>query len=464
MNRGALVVHSDESLRGLSAGILKSLGFEPYLADSASRALALLESGQIDVVLVGVSGPGLNAIELLKAVKQRSPGTEVVILADSGTILEAVEAIKIGAYDYISNLGKPLKAEDLKNLLARVADKQSLARENRLLREKLSTLEGFGNLIGTSQAMQEVYQTILKVAARRHPVLVLGESGTGKELVARAIHVYGPWHDRPFVPVDCGALPPTLIETELFGHVRGAFTGADQTRQGLLAVAQGGTLFLDEIAELPVGLQVKLLRSLQEREFKAIGSNIATRLDARILAATNQDLEGAVRQGTFRKDLYYRLNVVAIRVPVLRAHKADIPALVHHFIDRHRGEDSAITGISYEAMSRIVSYPWPGNVRELENCIQHALAMAAGPEIEVADLPASLLYGGPASDLGASGAEGGSASLEQMERQAILRALNESGGDRVRAAKRLGIGKTTIYRKLKEYGLDGDDAGEEVVR
>ncbi len=458
MDKNALVVHSDGSLRSLCAGILRTIGFAVQLTDSASRALAILESGPIDVVLTGVELPGAKGAELLKAVKQKSPDTDVVIMADSASIPEAVEAIKMGAYDYISNLGKPFKAEDLKHLMERLAEKQRLASENRLLREELGTLQGFGSLIGASEAMQKVYRTILRVAAKRHPVFILGESGTGKELVARAIHTYSPWHDKPFVPIDCGALPATLIESELFGHVRGAFTGADQTRQGLLAAARGGTVFLDEVAELPVGLQVKLLRALQEREFKPIGSDTPTRLEARIVAATNQDLEAAIKQGTLRKDLYYRLNVVAIDLPPLRDRKGDIPALVYNFIDRHQADGSAITGISYEAMTRLMSHNWPGNVRELENSIQHALAMGAGPEIEVSDLPTSLLDA--AGSLGAAVSDTGRevSSLEQLERRAILRALEESGGDRLRAAKLLGIGKTTIYRKLKEYGLENGPA------
>jgi DNA-binding NtrC family response regulator len=452
MDRRALVVHSDETLRNLCASILKTLGYATEMADSATRALALLEDTQIDVVLAGVELPGATGVELLRAVKQLSPDTDVVMMADSGTIPEAVEAIKMGAYDYISNLGKPLKAEDLKHLLGRLAERQQLASENRLLREEVGTVQGFGSLIGASETMQAVYRTILRVAGKRHPVLILGESGTGKELVARAIHAYSPWHDKPFVPIDCGALPPTLIESELFGHVRGAFTGADQTRQGLLAAAQGGTLFLDEIAELPVGLQAKLLRALQEREFKAIGSNTPTRLEARILAATNQDLEPAIQQGTFRKDLYYRLNVVAIKIPPLRERRGDIPALIHRFIDRHRGEDSAIQGISYDALTHLMAHGWPGNVRELENCVQHALAMGAGPQIEVGDLPANLINVVVSSPT--AGSETPVPSLEALERRAILRALEETGGDRLRAAKLLGIGKTTIYRKLKEYGLE----------
>lgn len=459
MDKNALIIHGDEALRNLCAGILNSLGYATEVADSVTRALALLEDTQIDVVLTGVEVPGSNGVELLRAVKQLSPDTDVVMMADSGSIPEAVEAIKLGAYDYISNLGRPFKADDLKHLLGRLAERQQLASENRLLREEVGTVQGFGNLIGASEAMHAVYRTILRVAGKRHPVLILGESGTGKELVARAIHAYSPWHDKAFVPIDCGALPPTLIESELFGHVRGAFTGADQTRQGLLAAAQGGTLFLDEIAELPVGLQAKLLRALQEREFKAVGSNTPTRLEARILAATNQDLEPAIQQGTFRKDLYYRLNVVAIKIPPLRERRGDIPALAHRFIDRHRGDDSPVQGISYDTLTRLMAHGWPGNVRELENCIQHALAMGAGPEIEVSDLPANLTnVASAAVDAGRSPAGGSDAavvpSLEQLERRAILHALEETGGDRLRAAKLLGIGKTTIYRKLKEYGLE----------
>jgi len=314
--------------------------------------------------------------------------------------------------------------------------------------------EGFGNLIGTSAKMQKIYRLILKVAPKRHPVLVLGESGTGKELVARAVHNYSPWRDKPFVPVDCGGLTPTLIESELFGHVRGAFTGATQTRPGLLATARGGTVFLDEIAELPVELQVKLLRALQEREIKPLGTNQRTRLDARIIVATNQDLEAAIKRGTFRKDLYFRLHVVSIRIPPLRERKNDIPALAHYFMDRYGGSENPATGISYEAMSRLMSYDWPGNVRELENCVQRALALGSGPLIQVRDLPSNLLY-----RVGREAAGGDVLSLKELERKAILQALDAARGDRVRAAKLLGIGKTTIYRKLKEYGIEEESKG-----
>jgi two-component system response regulator HydG len=290
---------------------------------------------------------------------------------------------------------------------------------------------------------------IRKAASKRQPVLILGESGTGKELVARAIHAYGPWRDKPFVPVDCGALTPTLIESELFGYVRGAFTGASQSRQGLLASARGGTVFLDEIAELPVELQAKLLRALQEHEVRPIGGNELTRLDARVIAATNQDLTAAIKQGKFRKDLYYRLNVLSITVPPLRERKSDIPALVHDLLTRHALQETPATVISYDAMSCLKNYNWPGNVRELENSVQRALVLGTGPLIQMNDLPSAVLF-----PVLAETALKEISSLRDMERQAIVHAMEDAGGDRRQAAKKLGIGRTTIYRKLKELGLE----------
>jgi two-component system response regulator HydG len=296
--------------------------------------------------------------------------------------------------------------------------------------------------------MRKVYRAIRQVAAQRHPVLIIGESGTGKELVAQAIHAQGPWHDQPFVPVDCGALTPTLIESELFGHVRGAFTGATQSRVGLLAAAGNGTLFLDEVAELPLELQPKLLRALQEREIRPLGSNQPTPLEARIIAATNQDPEQAVKRGALRRDLYYRLNVVPIKLPPLRERKGDIALLVRHFLARYGGRETGFQGLSDQAMARLESYTWPGNVRELENCIQRALTLGVPPEIQVRDLPSNVLNY-VADELFAERPT----RLQELERQAILQALETAGGDRVLAAKLLGISKTTIYRKLKEYGL-----------
>jgi len=309
---------------------------------------------------------------------------------------------------------------------------------------------GYAGLSGTSPRMQKVYSIISRVALKRDPVLILGESGTGKELVARAIHSQGPWRERSFVPIDCGALTPTLIESEMFGHVRGAFTGATQSRQGLLVAAGEGTVFLDEILELPVELQPKLLRVLQEREIKPLGSNERVPVKARIVAATNQNLETALKHGTFRKELYFRLNVVSIKLPPLRERREDIPDLVRFFLAKHKAHLAGITGVSEEVMARLMNYDWPGNVRELENCIQRALALGGAPEIRVVDLPSNLLYslGLPPRSAAAL------ATLQELEQRAIRQALEATNGDRLRAAKLLGIGKTTIYRKLKEYGLD----------
>jgi DNA-binding NtrC family response regulator len=446
MGTGVLVVDDEETARTFCAEVLSELGFEAQAAESAKLALEMLEGGQFDIVLADVRMAGMSGLELLKTVRETYPDIDVVMMTGYGTIPSAVQAMKQGAYDYLT---KPLKLEDLRHVFQRLVEKQELAAENRLLREQVKTRHGFANLIGTSPKMQKVYRLILKVAPKRHPVLIVGESGTGKELVARAIHAYSPWHVKPFVPVDCGALSPTLIESELFGHVRGAFTGATQSRLGLLATAQGGTVFLDEVAELPVELQAKMLRALQEREIKPIGSNERTRLDARIIAATNQELQTAVRRGDFRKELYFRLDVVSIKIPPLRERKSDIPALAHYFLEQYGGGDNRVTGISYEAMTRLMSYDWPGNVRELENCVQRALALGSGSVIQVKDLPSNLLY-----QVRSAAESQGTPSLREVERRAILQALEATRGDRLRAAKLLGIGKTTIYRKLKEYGIE----------
>ncbi len=291
---------------------------------------------------------------------------------------------------------------------------------------------------------------IEKVSLHQYPVLILGESGTGKELVARSIHFLGERKNRPFTPVDCSALVPTLIESELFGYVKGAFTGAVQAKQGLLEAAQGGTLFLDEIGDLPVDLQAKLLRVLQEREVKPVGSTERRRIDVRIIAATNRDLEAAIRNGSFRQDLYFRLNVVQIKLPPLRERKSDIPLLVTSFLDKFSDPQGPARTISEDAMRRLVAYDWPGNVRELENAIERAVALGSGPIIHVGDLPSSLHY--PSSERVPEKEE--LLPLKELERRAILRTLRETGGDKLAAARMLGIGKTTLYRKLKQYNME----------
>jgi len=315
------------------------------------------------------------------------------------------------------------------------------------LREQLRTRPGFGGLIGLSPKMQRVYRLIEKVAEHNYPVLVLGESGTGKELVARSIHFSGSRRNKPFVPVDCSALVPTLIESELFGYVKGAFTGALHTRQGLMEVANSGTLFLDEIGDLPIDLQAKLLRALQEKEIRPVGSTDRVSLTVRIIAATNRDLDASVRQGAFRQDLYFRLNVVQIKMPPLRERKGDIPLLVNSFLEKFAGPDGKPRTVSEEAMARMMGYDWPGNVRELENAIERAMALGSGPILHVGDLPSNMQYGTgerlPVNDE--------LLPLDELERRAILRALREAGNDKLAAARLLGIGKTTLYRKLKQY-------------
>jgi DNA-binding NtrC family response regulator len=436
-----LVVDDDKALRELCLEVVNQLDLEGLAAEDATRALQILETHQIDIVLSDVHMPEMSGIELLKILHQEHPEVAALIMTGYGTIPEAVEAVKLGAYDYIT---KPFRVDDLRRLLGRLVEQQALQSENRLLKEQLKSQHGFGSLVGTSASMQRVYELIVKVAGHRYPVLIMGESGTGKELVARAIHSQSPWCDKPFVPVDCGALTASLIDSELFGHVRGAFTGATQSRPGLMAQAKGGTLFLDEIAELPIDLQSRLLRALQEREIRPVGGNERLPLDSRVIAASNKVLEKAIQEGTFRQDLYFRLNVVPIRMPPLRERRSDIPALVQFFLQKHGGPADDITGLSAEALSRLTAFDWPGNVRELENCVQRAVSLGAPPLIQEKDLPPHLL----------SSTESPSGALQELEREAIRRALETTGGDRVKAAILLGIGKTTIYRKVREYGLE----------
>jgi len=337
--------------------------------------------------------------------------------------------------------------EELHSKLDRIAHSIETDEENRLLREQLKSRPGFRGFVGISPRMQRVYKLIQKVAQHNYPVLILGESGTGKELVARSIHFSGPRKNKPFAPVDCSSLVPTLIESELFGYVKGAFTGAQHSKQGLFESAGDGTLFLDEIGELTIDLQAKLLRALQEHEIKPVGSNERVGIRARVIAATNRDLDAAIRTGVFRQDLFFRLNVVQIKLPPLRERKADIPLLVNSFLEKFNDSERPIHTICEDAMRRIMAYDWPGNIRELENAIERAVALGSGPILHVGDLPSNLQYTSAeklpdADEL---------VPLEALERRAIFRALRETSGDKLAAARLLGIGKTTLYRKLKQY-------------
>ncbi|HYA97780.1 MAG TPA: sigma-54 dependent transcriptional regulator [Methylomirabilota bacterium] len=440
-----LVVDDDPATRELCAEVAKRCGLRAFTAESAEEALEVLAQFPCDILLTDLKLPKTSGLELLQWVREHYPGTAVLVLTQYGSIPSAIEATKLGAVDYVT---KPFHVEELKARLERAAHDVELNQENSLLREQLRSKPGFGGLIGMTAKMERVFKTMRKVAEHEYPVLILGESGTGKELVARSIHFSGPRRDQAFVPVDCSALTPTLIESELFGYVKGAFTGAFQSKQGLLEAANGGTVFLDEIGEMPVDMQAKFLRALQEREIKPVGSTERRPIDVRVIAATHRDLEQGIRNNTFRQDLYYRLNVVQMKLPPLRERKSDIPLLVTHFLDKLGPQDPP-RAISNDAMQRLMAYDWPGNVRELENAIERAVALGSGPIIHVGDLPSNLLY--PSGDRLPEPAE--LLPLEELERRAILRTLRETGGDKLATARLLGIGKTTLYRKLKQYHL-----------
>src|SRR6202030_2822667 len=392
-----LIVDDERSIRDACREVALSLGFNTYVADSAEHAYRLLQTQSIDAVLLDLRLPGAGGLEALRQIKAQRPEALVVVVTGYGTVQSAVQAMKNGSYDYVT---KPFSLDELKHLLERVSNHLKLKTETRMLREKLKSKQGYGGIIGRAPEMEKLYRIIAKAANSSHPVLILGESGTGKEMVARSIHYSGPFRDKPFIPVDCGSLVPTLIESELFGHVKGAFTGANRAKEGLLSSADGGTVFLDEIGELPLDLQAKLLRALQEKEVRPVGSTVAKPISARVLAATNRDLAGMVERGSFRKDLYFRLNVVNLRIPPLRNRREDIAALAMHFLERMEKESGVERTFSDSTLRVMTEYDWPGNVRELENAIERASELSSGPVLHMGDLPTQVqnfrLQQGPA--------------------------------------------------------------------
>jgi len=444
MSPTILIVDDEDATRNLCRDVVTESGLRTRVASTTDQALEIMDQSPVEILITDLRVPQIGGLELLKRVRQDFPQTAVLVLTQYGTIESAVEATRLGAADYIT---KPFHIPELRSKLDRMIRMLDADQENRVLKETLRSRPGFGGLIGLSQKMQKVYRLIEKVSHHAYPVLILGESGTGKELVARSAHFSGPRRNKPFIPVDCSSLVPTLIEAELFGYVKGAFTGAMHTKQGLMEIAGSGTLFLDEIGDMPIDMQAKLLRALQEKEVRPVGSTDRVALSARIIAATNRDLEAAVRQGTFRQDLFFRLNVVQIKLPPLRERKTDIPILVNSFLEKFSETNGKTRTISEDAMVRLMAYDWPGNVRELENAMERAIALGSGPILHAGDLPTSLQYGTgehlPQNDE--------LLPLEEMERRAILRALRESGGDKLAAARILGIGKTTLYRKIKQY-------------
>ncbi len=446
-----LVVEDEEKTRRMCVEVLQTAGFRVREAEAVPQAISVLEEGGVDIVLSDVSMPGIDGMKLLEMTKAYYPATNVVMMTGFATVASAVEAMRMGAADYVT---KPFVPEDLTCRLSRLVERRGMEIENRAMRAQLGNLTGAGKMIGVSPAMREVFKFVMRVAPVRMPVLILGESGTGKELVARAIHDSSPAKEKPFVAVDCGALPENLIERELFGHVRGAFTDARQDQPGLLAGAGDGTLFFDEIGELPIALQAKLLRALQEKEFRPLGSTYVVPLGARVIAATNRDLKEAIAQGGFRADLYYRLNVVSITLPPLRERTVDIPMLAQHFLNRLTESGQVAGGISRQALTALSQYRWPGNVRELENAIQSAALLAGSSTIAVADLPIELRTSQEKLEAAAPApAKSKLSYLQEIERRAILDVLSAAHGNRIEAARRLGISKSTIYAKIKEYGI-----------
>jgi DNA-binding NtrC family response regulator len=453
-----LIVDDDRTIREACREVAQSLGFNTQIADSAEQALRVLENSGTDAVLLDLRLPGAGGLEALHVIKKNRADALVIVVTGYGTVKSAVQAMKDGAYDYVT---KPFSMEELRLLLERVAGHLRLKTEKRVLRETIKSRQGFAGIIGRAPDMAKLYRIIAKAGQSSHPVLILGESGTGKELVAKSIHSAGMFRNKPFIPVDCGSLVPTLIESELFGHVRGAFTGATHPKDGLLAIAEGGTVFLDEIGELPVDLQAKLLRAIQEKEIRPVGSVKRVPINVRILAATNRDLERAVGDGTFRRDLFFRLNVLTLRIPPLRERREDIPLLVAHFLERIGSDAGMEKTISDESLKALLSYDWPGNVRELENALERACALSSADEIQQRDLPTQI-YSSPAELSLISPPASGIVPIAELEKHTILNALTHVNGDKILAARLLGIGKTTLYRKLKEYESQSWSRGQSV--
>ncbi len=446
-NRTLLVVDDDVAMRQMLASLFRDRGFDVREAASAGAALDLARELDFGIVLTDVRMPGRSGIELIGELHRLRPETPAIVMTAFGSIDSAVEAMRAGAFDYIA---KPFEPEVVMFAVDRALQQRALEDENRRLRRAVDRTSAFGDLIGKSPAMQEIFALIRKIAHGRSSVLITGESGTGKEVVARTLHFHGSRADKPFIPINCTAIPEGLLESELFGHVRGAFTGAHASKQGLFEKANGGTLFLDEIGDMGLGLQGKLLRVIQDREIRAVGSTQSVKVDVRIVAATNKDLAVEIEEGRFREDLFYRLNVIPLYIPPLRERPEDIPALVEYFLHRHG--DGARRTVSPEAMQRLAACAWKGNARELENVIERSLALCDGVELGAADLPlgavATVSDTPPvAAFLRAAGEK--RLSLREVEERYIDEILQLTGGNKVRAARILGIDRKTLYRRAE---------------
>ena len=451
----ALVADDEAGMRESVARALRREGFQVTAVEDGAAALDALRRAPVDLLVADLRMPGLDGLELLRAAKLVAPDTEVVVLSGHATVEEAVEAMKEGAYDFLT---KPFDRAPLVRVARQAVERRRLVLENRRLQRRLADLAGAEELVGRSPQIQEVLRLVKQVAPTTTTVLIQGESGTGKELVARAIHQLSPRRERPFVRVNCAALPDTLLESELFGHEKGAFTGAVARRQGRFEVADGGTLLLDEIGDLSAVAQAKVLRVLQEGEFEPVGASRTVRVDVRVLAATNQDLTRLVGEKRFREDLYYRLHVISVTVPPLRERREDVTLLAQHFLQRFAARNHrTLEGFTEAALARLADYAWPGNVRELEHAVERAVVLAQGPFVDVGDLPEAVGQAEPSSrvvpiPIGMP--------LEEVEQRLIEETLRQTKGDKELAAKLLGIASRTIYRKLKEREEARDADGE----
>jgi DNA-binding NtrC family response regulator len=455
-----LVVDDEKHQRDILKVILDSEGYETLAARNGRHALEILRDQPFDVILTDLKMPDMSGIELLTELLRIQPGLCIVLMTAHGSIHSAVEAMRKGAFDYLT---KPLERDEMLVVVGKAMERSHLVRENRMLQEQLRTRFRLASIVGAHGSMQDVFRVVQKVATSTSTILIYGESGTGKELVARALHLESDRRERPFYAVNVAALPESILEAELFGHEKGAFTGADSRKIGLFEQASGSTLFLDEVGDLKRDLQVKLLRTLQEREVMRVGGTERVPVDVRIVAATNQDLEKAVREGRFREDLYYRLNVIPIFLPPLRERRTDIPLLVEHFLKKHGAVDRR-RDLSEEALKILVNYDWPGNVRELESVVERALLLSDGDTVIPADLPAAVRAGITPSARGGPltlEVPDGGLDLESVERSLILNALSKASGNVSRAARLLGLSRRTLQYRLEKIQGAPDGAQPE---
>jgi two-component system response regulator AtoC len=453
MMERVLIVDDEEQMRELLAKVLEKNGYQVTTAGDGGQALTLLEKEPMDLVVTDVRMPGLDGMEALKAIKELNPEIVVIIMTAFGSIDQAVQAVKEGAYDYIN---KPFKIDEMLLTIKKALEERRLRHEVTALRHELRTRYHFENLIGKSRAMQEVFSLIEQVASSRSTMMIYGKSGTGKELVARAIHYNSLRANKAFVPVNCAAIPSELLESELFGHEKGSFTGAIATKAGKFELATGGSLFLDEVGSMRLDLQAKILRALQEREIERVGGTRTIKIDVRVIAATNRDLKKAVEEGTFREDLYYRLNVVPITLPPLRQRRDDIPLLVEHFIAKYNREfNRRVKGFSAGATAALYQYDWPGNVRELENVIERAVALAQSETISLRELPLdiSILGRDMIEDIQKAGLSLREAR-SHFEKQYILNILEKVQWNQTEAARLLGLHRNTLLWKLQRLGIE----------